>query len=105
MIHIMDTEKMNINPLPISIYPAIELEISHSTMQSYHSCPRKLEFAKLFKYNLRGRGTAGDAGNALHSAAGVYLQTKNKDYSRCDRYWRAFREFKWWIPAARLIVK
>ena len=61
-----------------SNYPATVLELSHSTVQSYHSCPRKLEFAKLFKYNLRGRGIAGDAGNALHYAAGVYLQTKNK---------------------------
>ena len=60
-------------------YPATELELSHSTLNSYHSCPRKLEFAKLFRYNLRTRGTAGEAGNALHAAAGVYLQNKNKE--------------------------
>lgn len=70
---------MNIPLKKLSTYPAEILEVSHSTLNSYHSCPRKLEFAKLFKYNLRGRGTAGDAGNALHSAAGVYLQTKNKE--------------------------
>lgn len=63
----------------LSTYPITVLELSHSTLQAYHSCPRKLEFAKLFKYNLYTRGIAGDAGIALHKAVGVYLQTKNKE--------------------------
>lgn len=63
---------------PLSQYPVDVLELSHSTLNSFHSCPRKLEFAKLYGYNLRTRGTAGEAGNALHEAAGVYLQTKDK---------------------------
>ncbi len=63
----------------VSTYPATTLELSHSTLNSFHSCPRKLEFAKLYSYNLRDRGTAGEAGNALHEAAGVYLKTKNKE--------------------------
>lgn len=63
----------------MNTYPAEILELSHSTLQSFHSCPRKLEFAKLFNYNLRGRGTAGEAGNSLHAAFGDYLQFHDRD--------------------------
>ena len=59
-------------------YPIKTLEISHSTMKSYHSCPRKLEFAKLYGFNLRKRSLAPEGGNALHLAYGEYLETNSK---------------------------
>ena len=59
-------------------YPVDELLISHSTMSSYSSCPRKLEFTKLYGFNLRKPNLAGDGGNALHEAVGEYIITKDK---------------------------
>ena len=64
---------------PEDSYPVEELLISHSTMSTYESCPRKLEFTKLYGFNLRKPSLAGDGGNALHEATGVYIKTKNKE--------------------------
>jgi len=59
-------------------YPADVLEISHSTMNMFHSCPRKLEFSKFFSYNLRSNSLAGDGGNAIHLGVGEYLISRDK---------------------------
>lgn len=64
-----------------SKYPVDKLLISHSTMTSYESCPRKLEFSKLYGYNLYRPSLVGDGGNALHEAVGEYIKTKNKSLS------------------------
>ncbi len=61
-----------------SNYPVEILEISHSTMNMFHSCPRKLEFSKFFGYNLRGESLAASGGNAIHLGVGEYLATKSK---------------------------
>lgn len=60
-------------------YPIDTLEISHSTMDSYHSCERKLEFSKFYGINMRKPNLAGDAGSAMHEAFGEYLLTKSKN--------------------------
>lgn len=70
---------MNIELKKLNEYPAKELLISHSTMAMADDCMRKLEFAKLFNYNLRGRSTASDGGNALHLALGVFIDTRDKE--------------------------
>lgn len=71
---------MQLKPVPkLETYPVDVLEISHSSLQSFHSCPRKLEFAKLYGFNLKSRNAAGDGGNAIHKAVGTYLTTKSKD--------------------------
>jgi len=69
---------MNIALSKTSTYPAQVLEISHSTMNMFHSCPRKLEFSKFFNHNMRGSSLAGDGGNAIHLGVGEYLITRNK---------------------------
>jgi hypothetical protein len=61
-----------------TIYPISVLELSHSTMQSAQDCMRKLEFQKFYGYNLKKPSLAGDGGNALHKALGVYLTTRDK---------------------------
>lgn len=65
-------------PAPQHTYPASILELSHSTLMAFDSCPRKLEFPKLFGINLRDRSKASDGGNALHLAVGEYLISKDK---------------------------
>lgn len=60
-------------------YPIKTLEISHSTLQSFHTCPRKLEFAKMYGFNLKGRSLAPEGGNCLHAAYGKYLETNSKN--------------------------
>jgi len=60
-------------------YPVEELLISHSSMSTYESCPRKLEFTKLYGFNLKKPSLAGDGGNALHEAVGEYIKTGSKD--------------------------
>lgn len=60
-------------------YPASILELSHSTLGSFDSCPRKLEFSKLFGFRMRDRSKASSGGNALHAATGAYLATKDKN--------------------------
>lgn len=60
-------------------YPVSVLEISDSTWNSFHSCPRKLEFAKLYGINLRDRTVSSSGGNALHEATGDYLINRDKE--------------------------
>lgn len=62
----------------ISNYPTKILEISHSTMGMFHSCPRKLEFSKFYNHNMRGDNLAGSGGNAIHIGVGAYLITRDK---------------------------
>lgn len=62
-----------------SPYPITQLELSHSTLDSYHSCPRKLEFRKFYGINTRGHSLAGNGGIALHDATGVYLKTRSHE--------------------------
>jgi len=59
-------------------YPLDVLEISHSTLNTYQSCPRKLEFSKFYGYNVYGESLASSGGLAIHEAVGVYLATKSK---------------------------
>lgn len=60
-------------------YPAEILELSHSTLSNFHSCPRKLEFSKLFGISTWRDSGASLGGTAMHLAMGVYLETKDKD--------------------------
>jgi len=60
-------------------YPVDELLISHSTMSAYESCPRILEFTKLYGFNLKGESLPGDGGNALHEAVGEFIKTGSKE--------------------------
>lgn len=62
----------------MSTYPIKFLEISHSTLNMFDLCPRKLEFSKLYGFNLRDETTASAGGNALHAAVGEYLVSKDK---------------------------
>lgn len=56
-------------------YPITELRISHSSMQTLHSCPRKFEFSKLFNHRKWDESLAASVGSALHKAFQNYLET------------------------------
>lgn len=60
-------------------YPAEVLELSHSTLGNFDSCARKLEFSKLFSYNLYTRNRTSSGGLALHAATGEYVINKDRN--------------------------
>jgi len=49
------------------------LELSHSSMQLYHSCARKLEFRKFYEYSKWEESVPASVGQALHRGYQQYL--------------------------------
>ena len=66
---------------PSRLYPSLSrLRLSYSSMKTFHSCPRKFEFSKL--YNLVRDDNSGHAalvGHLLHQTLAIYLQTQDRD--------------------------
>jgi hypothetical protein len=55
------------------------LQLSNSSLNMFHSCPRKLEFRKFYKHSLREESQAMSAGTALHIGYQTFLETGNKE--------------------------
>lgn len=56
-----------------------KLELSHSSRASFRSCPRKLEFRKVYNNSRRAESFAGNAGSALHAGIQHWLCYKDFD--------------------------
>lgn len=56
-----------------------EIRLSHSTLQTFESCPRKFEFSKLFQNPVHEDSLATAFGTAIHRGFQDYLI--NKDYN------------------------
>lgn len=57
-----------------------EIRLSHSTLQSFHSCPRRFEFSKLFQNPQYSDSLAAAFGTAIHCGFQEYLAYG--DYNR-----------------------
>ena len=55
------------------------LAISHSSLQMFTSCPRKLEFRKFYRSGGKDRSLDADVGNAMHAGYQEFLVSKNRD--------------------------
>lgn len=55
------------------------IELSDSTIMSFDSCPRKFEFAKLFRTARDDMSIAGELGNALHRAFQLWQVQGDRD--------------------------
>ena len=61
-------------------FPRInKLELSHSSRGSFRSCPRKLEFRKIYNNSRRSESYAGNVGSALHSGTQSWLQYHDEE--------------------------
>ena len=68
-----------LQPQPNPYPPSQRLRISYSSSRTFHACPRKFEFSKM--YNLIREEDAGHAamvGNYLHECVGVWLRTDSR---------------------------
>lgn len=72
-------------------YPLEELRLSHSTMQTYQSCPRKFEFSKLYNNPKYEESTATRCGTALHEGFQTYLIERNVD----SAIWKMMLAYPW----------
>lgn len=61
------------------VYPASYLRLSHSTLSSFHSCPRYMELSKLYINPKYDESLATRVGTALHEGLQTYLKTKSVD--------------------------
>lgn len=61
-------------------YPLMDmLVLSHSSLSSFHSCARKLEFRQFYGTpHEREDNYAGDVGNAIHRGFGTWLATEDE---------------------------
>jgi hypothetical protein len=55
------------------------LELSHSSVMSFRSCPRKLEFPKFHGVFSSDESLPAEVGKALHAGYQNFVSTKNKD--------------------------
>ena len=61
-------------------FPRIEkLDMSNSSCGSLHSCPRKIEFRKIYNNSRRDESYAAGTGSAMHAGIQTYLETKDQD--------------------------
>lgn len=71
-------------------FPKIKvLELSHSSRGLLRSCPRKLEFRKIYNNSRKQESLASGAGSALHDGVQSYLQDKDEEQA----IWRMIRSF------------
>jgi len=66
-----------------------QLRISHSSIQTFRSCARKLEFKKFHPTMLKDESLDGEVGHALHVGYQHYLVNKNRDaaiFAMLQRY-------------------
>lgn len=71
-------------------FPRIsKLELSHSSRSTFRSCPRKLEFRKIYNNSRRSEGLASGAGTALH--AGIQSWMIDKDFD--NAVWQMMQRF------------
>ena len=72
-------------------YPIDELRLSHSTLQTFASCPRRFEFSKLFNNPKYEESTATRCGTALHEGFQDYLINRNIDHA----IWKMMLAYPW----------
>lgn len=63
------------------------LEISHSSMSAFDSCPRKFEFRKMHNCSLREETLPTKGGKAFHTGLQTYLATKDVDKGLFELIW------------------
>lgn len=64
----------------VAPFPEFEvLEVSHSSRGSLHSCPRKIEFRKMYASSRRDETQATGSGKAMHEALQSWLVDKDVD--------------------------
>ncbi len=60
------------------------LQVSHSSMATFRSCPRKLEFKKFYPQTTRDEDVDTGAGKCLHAGYQSYLINKNREKAIFD---------------------
>ena len=66
--------------IPQVTFPRIEkLDMSNSSCGSLHSCPRKIEFRKLYNNSRRDESYATGTGSAMHAGIQTYLETGDQE--------------------------
>lgn len=79
-----------VNDFP-NVYPVDEVRLSHSTLQTYNSCPRRFEFSKLYNNPKYEESSATRCGTALHEGFQEYLISRNKD----SAIWKMMQSYPW----------
>lgn len=72
-------------------YPAGEIRLSHSTLETFKSCPRKFEFSKLYNNPKYEESTATRCGTALHEGFQEYLISRNVE----SAIWKMMQSYPW----------
>lgn len=65
----------------IAYQPLSTIRLSHSTIELLHSCPRKLQFYKVFRNSQRQSSFSAEIGHTLHKAYQTYLATKDENHA------------------------
>lgn len=75
----------------VKVYPTVnEILLSHSSLRSFASCPRKFEFRKIYANNDREESLAGEIGKCLHTGYQSFLAYKDRE--------RAIQDFMFAYP-------
>lgn len=73
----------------ISAFPEFEvLDLSHSSRGSLHSCPRKLEFRKMYASSRRDESKATGSGKAMHEALQSWIVDRDVEKGLFELVWR-----------------
>lgn len=75
--------------IPQTVFPRLDkLELSHSSCSSLHSCPRKIEFRKIYNNSRRDESYAAGTGSAMHAGIQKFLETGSQE----DAIWAMMRK-------------